>query len=601
MQHLLQTKSHAKIRPNLCRLALLLILCMIACAGSGCCRLAIELRSPIARGDYNKPENRFYVGTRLLKRDLDGPFLGPLALPFFPGEIIADTLFLPVDCIRYLNFKCNPPLAYYIEQNDLESARKKLEAGADPNAIDYRVSRWQPVIIAKDNNSLAALKLLAKHKAKIPSEFIWISPNNLDFYLEIFKNRLFDANEWKASIKGLIFTWIPRQLSQYDQDRLDKHIELITLLLEQGFSPNDMDDNALRSHVTALDILLNADYNGLDKSRLINLLKAHGAKTYLELAESNPELPHLNKKGLDIHPAFKSFVEKIEKSDQSELYRLSTSYPEVDCPVLVIDMVWNKSGKEQIRTTRIAHRRKTPTEWDQNGEPFEIPVLCRVVLTPPGRKVSSSLHDGMPSDNIIHEKWHTFPEYEVYVQNPIPQYEHPTGIFRILNEIKESGYVEWGWKENAPFGFWEFNTLHKLIEQANPAIKSNWMNKRWQDKAGLRLKEIGIEGNWLHQWSSSRVQNHVFDTHRKTEDIRKDIWDIVPYPTEIMISINRCNKPNPNAKEDHQQSTGGHDGRRYWNWQYHGWPGKGGITILYGDEVSEETIEKIKNCLYEIM
>ena len=93
MQHLLQTKARAKIRPNLCRLALLLILCMIACAGSGCCRLAIELRSPIARGDYNKPENRFYVGTRLLKRDLDGPFLGPLALPFFPGEIIADTLF----------------------------------------------------------------------------------------------------------------------------------------------------------------------------------------------------------------------------------------------------------------------------------------------------------------------------------------------------------------------------------------------------------------------------------------------------------------------------------------------------------------------------
>ena len=68
-----------------------------------------------------------------------------------------------------------------------------------------------------------------------------------------------------------------------------------------------------------------------------------------------------------------------------------------------------------------------------------------------------------------------------------------------------------------------------------------------------------------------------------------------------MISINRCNKPNPNAKEDHQQSTGGRDGQRYWNWQYHDWPGKGCITILYGDEVSEETIEKIKNCLYEIM
>ncbi|MBR3650752.1 MAG: hypothetical protein IKN52_10915, partial [Victivallales bacterium] len=134
MQHLLQTKARAKIRPNLCRLALLLILCMIACAGSGCVRIGQELTKPPIGSDYDKPKNRFYMGSHVV---LEGSaWFGPYII-LLPGELIADTLFLPLDCLRYAYFKLNPPLAYYIEQKDLELARKKLEAGANPNKIDY--------------------------------------------------------------------------------------------------------------------------------------------------------------------------------------------------------------------------------------------------------------------------------------------------------------------------------------------------------------------------------------------------------------------------------------------------------------------------------
>ena len=90
MQHLLQTKARAKIRPNLCRLALLLLLCLIACTGSGCVRIGQELTKPPIGSDYDKPKNRFYMGSHVV---LEGSaWFGPFII-LLPGELIAASSF----------------------------------------------------------------------------------------------------------------------------------------------------------------------------------------------------------------------------------------------------------------------------------------------------------------------------------------------------------------------------------------------------------------------------------------------------------------------------------------------------------------------------
>ena len=608
MQHILQTEACAKIRPNFRRLALWFMLCVIACVGSGCVRIGQELTKPPIGSDYDKPGNRFYMGSHVV---LEGSaWFGPFII-LLPGELIADTFFLPLDCLRYAYFKLNPPLAYYIEQNDLEVARKKLEAGADPNKIDYRVSYVPPVVIAKERKSIDSLKLLIDHGAnKIPPQFFIMYFNEEQFLLDVFKNHLLDGIEWKESAKGLILNWIPRRLDANELDYLNKRTELITILLEQGLSPNDMDEKALKERKTALDVLLGADYNGLDKSKLINLLKSYGAMTYPELSKKQTKLPHLDKKELDINPFFKSFVEKLEMSRESENYILSTSYPGMDCPVLVIDrkLKWKKTPKdpEQViyRTSRIVHKRKTPTEWNQIGEPFELPAHCRIVLTPPGRKMPSRLHDGIPTACMIHEEWYSLPEYEAYAEQLAFSLDYNIESYYdndALHLLRQEHGHEKQQRKKERFDPSGIQTLNLVVKHTVPKYKSTWEESRWMNKASVLLKAAGVEGNWLAIKPWPRIISYTFDTHRKTEDIPQDAWEIVPYPNEIMIVINQKVNQTPNAKDTHWQSPDGRNGKYYWNWHFFHWPQKGSITILYGDEVSEETIEKIKNCLYEIM
>lgn len=286
MKQFRQTKARATTRQRLRKLLMMALICIIICVG-GCIRIGQELTRPPLGSGYDKPENKFYMGSHEVIAA--SKFFGPFII-LLPGELIVDTLFLPIDCLRYSYFKLNPPLAYYIEHDDLEGARKKLESGADPNKIDYRVIALEPVMIAKSNNKFASFKLLTDYGAKIPPDFFKY-PTSMEFFRYVFDNHLLDGVDWKIPNKGLIFRWIPRYLDNNEQNELDKRIELIALLLEQGLSPNDLDDKDLKEHKTALDILLEADYNGLDKSKLIKLLKSHGAKTYQELMESQPELP----------------------------------------------------------------------------------------------------------------------------------------------------------------------------------------------------------------------------------------------------------------------------------------------------------------------
>ena len=53
-----------------------------------------------------------------------------------------------------------------------------------------------------------------------------------------------------------------------------------------------------------------------------------------------------------------------------------------------------------------------------------------------------------------------------------------------------------------------------------------------------------------------------------------------------------------NRKEEH---TNGRDGSAYWNWKRFEFKGKGEFYLLYGDEVSDEALDKIQKFLTTLL
>ena len=307
------------------------LLFLILFTGTGCVRLFCECERSGPQLSY--PPERFYYGTReqprlfsicydeylrklkyhthlldfgdVLNASFGTVFIMVLAVDF-PLEVVLDTLILPVDAMLYVCYNASPPLDKYIYDNDIEGLRKRLEKGADPNAITPWFREKKPMaFIAFKKGKEDCFRLLLEHGAKIPFEILQIHDvGKIGMLRLVFKDgcpkELLENNE----AKYVISDWI--KFSKYSYLALPDHpaaddkafADILTMLLELGFPPNEWKSgsppyelNSGRSgytsnNLTPLDFVLQNKAMATEaKDRLVAAMRAHGAKTYNELHE----------------------------------------------------------------------------------------------------------------------------------------------------------------------------------------------------------------------------------------------------------------------------------------------------------------------------
>ena len=115
-------------------------------------------------------------------------------------------------------------------------------------------------------------------------------------------------------------------------------------------------------------------------------------------------------------PQFQPVVDVLKNSVDAAGYRISDKHPTIAGPILVIDYLPAKvKNKKSYFETIQVHRRKSPTEWNQELEPLEIPASCRIILTDKGKKLPSQLSDDLPKQMVIREQWFSLPTCEMYI------------------------------------------------------------------------------------------------------------------------------------------------------------------------------------------
>jgi hypothetical protein len=565
--------------------------------GTGCCRIGLECEREL------KTPDRFFGGTRCCFA-LSALAKLPLFIPALPFELAADIALLPLDTVLYANYKINPPLDVLIKNNNLEKLSKRLASGANPND-----GHPLPILIAQHHHNLEAIKLLRQHGAHIPMGFFRsCKPEDIDSIRLVLQDGLpediFKEQQGKAIIHALL------SKNRNLENGFEELTEIIRLLLDNGFSPNEV-PNYNPDKQSALDLVENKAYFiNFDKTRLVELLKAHGAKTYEQLTEINPEIPHLKTEGLDLYPRFNPVVrllKKLDKQTSGVHYTLSTRYPGIEGPVLVVDYQYSPLPYS-TRTTQMVHRRETPTAWKQEGEPFDLPTGWRLVLTPPGQKVPSRLLPDMPKDCILWEEWISLPNYEAYIEMPaqkrgdgtIPYDSSSLDVILQLDISRE----QWGKIMNDSVRHPKLveTSLLEYQELEPQNIPASSQDKKWLAKAQKLGNQYGVKGNWWTIPRNDIIFPHiVFSTHHKGQsDNPPQLNSFVPYPDEIMAVLypNTQYKDFENRQEEH---ANGKDGSAYWNWKRFEFKGKGEFYLLYGDEVSDEALDKIQKFLTTLL
>ncbi len=93
----------------------------------------------------------------------------------------------------------------------------------------------------------------------------------------------------------------------------------------------------------------------------------------------------------------------------------------------------------------------------------------------------------------------------------------------------------------------------------------------------------------------------VFSPHHEHDISRhQKLNSLVPYPDEIMAILlpNTLHEYYKNRQEEH---ANGRDGSAYWNWKRFEFKAKGAFYLLYGDDVSDEALDKIQKLLTTLL
>jgi len=612
------------------RISLSLLAVFIMLFSSGCARfILVEKATP-----QRSPDVLYFAGTQAGVAASLGIFgSGGIAfLPIIvPCEVAADILFLPYDAARHLQYVCHPPLNEIIWKNDLGKLSKRLACGDDPNAIDFRFFGRKgqyphpPLLEAFMQRRLEAFNMLLDYGAEVP--------------LELFNNENLQQIRMVSSDTGLAFlkvalqkgiaseklnsfdaaTVVPNLLPSwrkyrhvYNEDSYHILYSLLSLLLESGFPPNGLSDSR-GEQTTALDHLLEIPPSE-NRDRLVTLIRSHGAMTFAELDAMKPHetLPQeINP--LDVHECFKPVMDILLQDGKNRKhnghYRFSASYPGIEEPLVVVDVPWKNGTQTSCRKFVNVHRRKTATQWDIHGEPFDIPAYLRIVLTPPGVRVPSRLGMDLPKKDVLLEEWHTLPTCELYIERP------PRVVFGRMNLGIEKDIAQilaliglrhdiYGKDDSYYFKHDPINRIgrlyyHNIINRPySLELKDLKEEYLWAKNANAMAKKAGLNGVWRVRTCGSRAC--FYTSHRDLPFLDKTLDHRVPYPDEIFAVVHTRLNTIPTADSATNDGKGNNQDY-YWNCRVYDFPQKGDIVLYYGDEASQETLNAVVKMSRELM
>lgn len=623
---------------------LVLLLVWVCC--TGCARLWCETL------EHLEPPSRIFCGVRRNLQDLTGdkPSTTFFFLADLPFEVVADVVMLPMDIAVYAEYCMNPPLSLLVEKNDLKKLEARLKHGAAPNEKDWRYY-GSPLMNASKYRNIEAVKLLLKYGAK-PEHVSYFKYYSDAFCQEeaylYLRHGVPDG--FASNLEAVIYVreWIEAWLSLYksskykssdekikeNNKRRQQHFEIIKMLLDNHFPTNSIWRNYHEGETqrTALDlVLLDKNLPLHEKETMVALLRSHGAKEYTELAQENPNLPHLDKAGLTIPLAFAPVVNILEHSYEAAGYRLSKGFPGVNGESLVIDYLPIKEllAKKPYFVTIMGHRRKSPTEWNQELESFEVPAYFRAVLTEKDNKVPTQL-DGVPLERVFYEQWFSLPTCELYLQfhprtfsrgvrdnvelRDIVLMRYPKGTNFDSLSTDEIPYSVQSLDENT------FKEILWYVKEDNSDEPSE-EEKAFLERAIKKTAEFGLSGHWerlpkrkLDHRGYNLPITYVFSTHRSLEELRKTPSPVAPYPDEVLIILPFVQLPSADAPQyisngRFQPRSLRPSEREYWNhsraFLFFKREGLGGwgmdVTIMHGDEaVKQKTFSSIKPLLKAI-
>ncbi len=567
----------------------------------------------------------FYSTVKTLDFERQQQFLmsPPLFCVLLPFAFMFDTLALPFQLIRYAHFCDNKPLNELIRENNLEELKRRLDSGEDPDFIDIRYNDGRfsaprphrvpvpPIAEAFKLRNLEAFTLLLDHGADVPLTLFnsyavndALTVDYLDYYRLIFARGFpKEKTECFAALE-VVSDCLNRNLCHPGFERVDIHklYELTKLLLENGFPPNPKTafSPPTNSIVNALDCVKKSELDDSTKRKFIELLQAYHAKTNAEFNASNaiPVLPDTSLG--DIPDIFKPVVDILSRSHYKNHYRYSATYPGINSPVLVADL-------EQRRKTFI-HHRETPTRWNQVGEPFDIPEHHRIVLTPKGLKIPSRIKGDIPKYNVLWEEWISLPTCEAYIERSAAagcSYEECL----TLNEIRRLGGIEVALSDS------QYPIPKDKMELFYTAARSPFQPYCQRDmtslqtsynsydvgriekiqKANKLLKDTGIKGKWYR---------FAYSSHRDLLHLAANKDHIVPYPDEIVVSLDRnlWILGHVSKKYTCIDYSEEYKGQFYWNcrtYVFNANRRKAFIHVLYGDEADMKQIDAIIKLVQE--
>ena len=335
-----------------------------------------------------------------------------LDLPF---DLIGDLVCLPYDL--YVNAYCawHPNIGYCIRFKENDKLMKLLDKGVKPTdsgsgpyrspltpeqlALKYEniealVALWAHGLEMSQKGVNFTCEILEKNESSVHASDI----ERLEFGLTEI-NKIAEDDAWNYLISNeknqrFLFNYLAlmvgifhginqyesfdntRKNVQYENTVLSRRkefehavIELFKLILDHGLNPNIPDvkgvcycnkQRQVHAHcarrVTLLDyVLLSESISDELRQQLIAILKKHGAMTYAQLVEKNPNLPHLHTEGVKINPVFQPVVDILQNSPYAENYRLSNKCPEFPGDVLVVE-----AGVPDKKSKRLHYSLKVP-------------------------------------------------------------------------------------------------------------------------------------------------------------------------------------------------------------------------------------------------
>ena len=647
-----------------------LLLCSLllfqSLVSTGCCRIngevnALTLKSNFISQAAINPPRRFFFGIKGYVSNMVmiipfPPIIRLVLLLDLPLEALADLLMIPVDSIVYLHYLMNPPLSLLIEKHKNDQLETMLKKGIDPNKADYRYDPGNTLAIARASNNSTAAKLLLEYGAKLPANAAYffdldtMSGEKVKIALYALragipreiaqhKDAIFFVNQW-------IRRWIRiriRENAKQDDGQLE--FEVISLLLKHGFPVNNFYEakHHLFPSTTVLDeVLMERRLKPEDKAKMVALLRSCNARTYSEICEENPSLPHLDVSGIDVAPQFKPVVEILGRSRDAAGFRVSASFSGIEGPLLVFDYLPVKEAHEgKSYTTEVKiHRRISSHEWNQTLETVEIPTYYRIILTSKGHKMPSQIDSSWPRDMVIEEIWCSLETCEMYVVIN-PQNRKTRNVIAQYPDLEAIALTMFPYNVSRDTAIY---SRLRYMEKACPPDYSYFFNKFFEQKlengiefqeeidetvrkANQKTAELGLPGKWrVHSFIRHCKQRqevqfrglfenanppkkdvvvYVYSSMRTFEELLNSPRPLAPFPKEILVLAPR----HPSGKYHYYRGTlnGNLENGGYWN-------SSGFSTryleekkecyisadILYGDDVPQEHLNAIKQVLVEL-